>query len=441
MVFNMKRPDFDSIKTYEEFKKYDWHRVDLQEICKDHGLLFLGTEKKLNKVIEAYFNGVKIPPRRNWYTNKVLCCWVNENGAMMDINAGILLFNLILCAIGFINYVRGADEVHYTLPIVFGITGLIVAAIFIALDKDIDVIRSHGPICGDKKFTREYVDEQANSEDTEGLGYADILLAPDILIGVTAGVAAVAYEDIASLHVKKIWHTKRDGPRGSYRYIEYYTYKIIVTTNKGKKIAISESMQDGEYAAKAIHEHCLKYNPEVKLLDMKYSCLTQEDKEKPVVDGQGVKHSVDLALQEQYLTSISVDEDLKKKFVGYHRRFAFILILESLPVSAIASAILFFAARFIRNIMGAVFLLPAALFPFYAIYNLFSTLKSISKDDIEFYSGEIADKTKQGYIIKGVSYYKFGFIKTMRPEGEPNIGDRVILARLKDGYSLIADNR
>ena len=121
----MKRPDFDSIKTYEEFKKYDWHRVDLQEICKDHGLLFLGTEKKLNKVIEAYFNGVKIPPRRNWYTNKVLCSWVNENGAMMDINAGILLFNLILCAIGFINYVRGTDEGHYTLPIVFGITGLI----------------------------------------------------------------------------------------------------------------------------------------------------------------------------------------------------------------------------------------------------------------------------------------------------------------------------
>ena len=81
------------------------------------------------------------------------------------------------------------------------------------------------------------------------------------------------------------------------------------------------------------------------------------------------------------------------------------------------------------------------MFPFYAIYNLFSTLKSISKDDIEFYSGEIADKTKQGYIIKGVGYYKFGCIKTMRPEGEPNIGDRVILARLKDGYSLIADNR
>ena len=92
----MKRPDFDSIKTYEEFKKYDWHRVDLQEICKDHGLLFLGTEKKLNKVIEAYFNGVKIPPRRNWYTNKVLCCWVNENGAMMDINANPTLWAILL---------------------------------------------------------------------------------------------------------------------------------------------------------------------------------------------------------------------------------------------------------------------------------------------------------------------------------------------------------
>ena len=62
----MKRSEFDSIKTYAEFKKYKWTWNDLVSICKEHGLKYQGTEEKLLKVIEAYFNGVKIPPKRNW---------------------------------------------------------------------------------------------------------------------------------------------------------------------------------------------------------------------------------------------------------------------------------------------------------------------------------------------------------------------------------------
>ena len=73
----MRSPDFDSIKDYEHFKKFRWSRGELENICRDHGLLFVGSEKKLNKVIEAYFNGEIIPPRRNWYTNKVLLNYVN----------------------------------------------------------------------------------------------------------------------------------------------------------------------------------------------------------------------------------------------------------------------------------------------------------------------------------------------------------------------------
>ena len=34
----MQRPDFDDIKTYEEFIKYYWYREELIKICKDRGL-------------------------------------------------------------------------------------------------------------------------------------------------------------------------------------------------------------------------------------------------------------------------------------------------------------------------------------------------------------------------------------------------------------------
>lgn len=58
----MDRPDFDSIKTYEEFSKYYWYRDELIAICKAHGLHAPSGKIELNKVIEAYFNGEKILP-------------------------------------------------------------------------------------------------------------------------------------------------------------------------------------------------------------------------------------------------------------------------------------------------------------------------------------------------------------------------------------------
>ena len=65
----------------------------------------------------------------------------------------------------------------------------------------------------------------------------------------------------------------------------------------------------------------------------------------------------------------------------------------------------------------------------------------IHKDDIEFYSAEITGKSKKGYGIKGVNHYEFGYIRKLKPDNEPQIGDRVILARFKDDFSLISDNR
>ena len=60
----MERPEFDSIRDYEEFSRYYWYRDELIRICKAHGLRSDGTKIELNRIIEAYFAGEKILPER-----------------------------------------------------------------------------------------------------------------------------------------------------------------------------------------------------------------------------------------------------------------------------------------------------------------------------------------------------------------------------------------
>ena len=60
----MDRPDFDSIKSYDEFLKYYWYREELIRICKEHGLKAPSGKIELYKVIESYFRGEKILPEK-----------------------------------------------------------------------------------------------------------------------------------------------------------------------------------------------------------------------------------------------------------------------------------------------------------------------------------------------------------------------------------------
>lgn len=60
----MERPDFDSIRTFEEFSKYYWYRDELIKICKGHGLSAPSGKIELYKVIESYFKGEKILPEK-----------------------------------------------------------------------------------------------------------------------------------------------------------------------------------------------------------------------------------------------------------------------------------------------------------------------------------------------------------------------------------------
>ncbi len=55
-AFDMKtRPEFEEIKTYEEFSKYYWYREELVAICRRLGICASGYKAELNERIEEYF--------------------------------------------------------------------------------------------------------------------------------------------------------------------------------------------------------------------------------------------------------------------------------------------------------------------------------------------------------------------------------------------------
>lgn len=53
----MKRPDFNQIKTYEEFAKYYWYRDELLGICRKMGLSSSGGKRELEDIIRQHFEG------------------------------------------------------------------------------------------------------------------------------------------------------------------------------------------------------------------------------------------------------------------------------------------------------------------------------------------------------------------------------------------------
>ena len=59
-----RRPDFDEIKSFEEFSKYYWYREELQEICKSHGIDASGMKAELNHNIKQFFEGTIIEPKK-----------------------------------------------------------------------------------------------------------------------------------------------------------------------------------------------------------------------------------------------------------------------------------------------------------------------------------------------------------------------------------------
>ena len=69
----MKRPDFNDIKSFEEFSKYYWYREELIKICRGLGLKSDGGKIELNKVIEAYFDPSSHPETKSRYSELNNC--------------------------------------------------------------------------------------------------------------------------------------------------------------------------------------------------------------------------------------------------------------------------------------------------------------------------------------------------------------------------------
>ena len=65
-----KRPEFQEIKSFEEFCKYYWYREELSQICKLLGLEYRGTKQELNCTIEEYFKGNLIKKLKRKKENK-----------------------------------------------------------------------------------------------------------------------------------------------------------------------------------------------------------------------------------------------------------------------------------------------------------------------------------------------------------------------------------
>ncbi len=59
-----KRPDFETLTSYEEFKKYYWYRKELSGICRKLGIEYRGTKQELNHHMEEYFCG-KLAERKD----------------------------------------------------------------------------------------------------------------------------------------------------------------------------------------------------------------------------------------------------------------------------------------------------------------------------------------------------------------------------------------
>ena len=83
----MDRPEFDSIKDFEEFNKYYWYREELIKICKAHGIKADGSKIELYKVIEAYFAGEQILHtnyRHMWDDRRI----IRDRGNARDFRGG-----------------------------------------------------------------------------------------------------------------------------------------------------------------------------------------------------------------------------------------------------------------------------------------------------------------------------------------------------------------
>lgn len=78
------RPNFEDIKSYEEFNKYYWYHNELKSICKQLNINHIGNKKELNKNIEEYFNGNLIPKKKIKNIKKIKDTNINLDSKLLE---------------------------------------------------------------------------------------------------------------------------------------------------------------------------------------------------------------------------------------------------------------------------------------------------------------------------------------------------------------------
>lgn len=159
---------------------------------------------------------------------------------------------------------------------IFGITGLFLSVLMIHWSGMLYVFKHFHPACGSVKYTPKEIDEQANMDDAVWLPGMKVYLAPKIMIGMSKGVTAVEYGDVARIKVVKSMHLKntkssygrmdRDSRQYMEGYKEYYTYQLVVKTKRGKRLVFSDSGYEPVETYKKIYERCRQDNPDVVIV-------------------------------------------------------------------------------------------------------------------------------------------------------------------------------
>lgn len=58
------KPEFNNIKSFDEFLKFYWYRDELKRICKEIGIDSSGMKAELNHNIGEYFKGNIVPKKK-----------------------------------------------------------------------------------------------------------------------------------------------------------------------------------------------------------------------------------------------------------------------------------------------------------------------------------------------------------------------------------------
>lgn len=144
----------------------------------------------------------------------------------------------------------------HILGVVFGITVLIVWAVWESVSRSLNALKHLRPACGSVRYTHKQIDEMANLPESKWLENFDLYLTPKSVIGLNRGLAAVEYSDIEKVYVKQKWHTESTGVGKRRKYKDYYTYRVIAKTKNHRRIVLGESRSVSAELKQAIEQKC-----------------------------------------------------------------------------------------------------------------------------------------------------------------------------------------